>query len=97
MTASKRTPPTAEPRKSRIPTFKSIQEEAAWWEAHDVTDYLDELTLVKLVFKPRSAPRPVVIPLDPDGFTALETKARERGLTPTALAKEWIEERLRSA
>jgi len=97
MAPSKRTPLAAGPGKSRIPKFKTIQEEADWWDTHDFTDYLDEMTPVKLVFKPRPSPRPVVVPLDSAGFTALETKAKERGVTPTALAKERIEERLRSA
>jgi len=97
MADTKRAPGGAKARRSRIPEFTSIQEEAAWWDAHDVTDYLDETSPVELVFEHRPGPRPVVVPLDPDGFRALEIKAKERGVSPTALAREWIEERLRSA
>lgn len=94
---TKCTSAAGKPRKRRIPEFKSVQEEAAWWDTHDITDYLDETTPVELVFKQRPAPRPVVVPLDPDGFAALEAKAKEPGVSATTLAKEWIVERLRSA
>src|SRR5687767_10625091 len=97
MPGSKRTPLTTDPPESRIPEFKTLEEEAAWWDTHDVSDYVDELTPVTLDFRQRPSPRPVVVPLDSEGFTALEAKARERGISTTSLAKEWIEERLRSA
>ncbi len=32
----------------KIPKFKTIQEEARFWDTHDVTDYLDELEPVDL-------------------------------------------------
>ena len=28
----------------RIPAFNNVEEEAAFWDTHDVTDYLDEST-----------------------------------------------------
>jgi hypothetical protein len=34
--------------KSRIPEFKSREEEAAFWDTHDFTDYLDEMKPVKV-------------------------------------------------
>ena len=30
-------------QKSRIPDFKTFEEEAAWWDTHDPADYQDEL------------------------------------------------------
>jgi hypothetical protein len=30
--------------KSRIPTFKSIEEEAAFWDTHSSAEFADELT-----------------------------------------------------
>ena len=35
---------------SRIPKFRSINEERAFWQTHSATDYWDELTPVKLKF-----------------------------------------------
>jgi hypothetical protein len=34
--------------KSPIPDFKSIEEEAGFWDTHDFTDYLDEFKPVKV-------------------------------------------------
>ena len=36
--------------KSRIPKFKSIEEERHFWQTHDITEFWDELTPVKLKF-----------------------------------------------
>ena len=34
----------------RIPDFATRAEEAAWWDTHDITDYLDELEPVTVRF-----------------------------------------------
>lgn len=36
--------------RSRIPAFATRQEEAEWWDTHDITDYLDELEPVDVRF-----------------------------------------------
>lgn len=35
-------------QKSRIPAFASREEEAAFWDTHDITEYLDELKPVAM-------------------------------------------------
>lgn len=32
----------------RIPAFSSVEEEATFWDTHDLTDYLDESTPVQI-------------------------------------------------
>jgi len=39
--------------KTDIPKFKSYAQEAAFWDSHDVTDYLDEMKFVDIEFLPR--------------------------------------------
>jgi hypothetical protein len=34
--------------KSRVPDFQSREEEAAFWDTHDFTEFLDETRIVKL-------------------------------------------------
>ncbi len=34
----------ADQQRNRIPDFASREEEAAFWEAHDITDYLKSFT-----------------------------------------------------
>lgn len=35
---------------SRVPTFSSREEEAAWWDTHDLADYQDEFETVEARF-----------------------------------------------
>lgn len=35
---------------SRIPVFSSREEEAAWWDSHDLADYQDEFETVEARF-----------------------------------------------
>lgn len=37
---------------SRIPQFHSREEEAGFWDTHDVTDYLDDLRRGEVRFAP---------------------------------------------
>ena len=44
-------------KKSKIPKFKSIEEEASFWDTHSFVDFEDEMEDVEIVFdlkEPRS-------------------------------------------
>ena len=47
MTGKERKKPKS--TKSRIPTFKTIEEEAAFWDTYSSEEFADELTAVKNV------------------------------------------------
>jgi len=40
---------------SKIPEFQSREEEAEFWDTHDITDYLEEMRPVKVRFSPNLA------------------------------------------
>ena len=82
-----------ERRQSRIPEFKTIEEEAEFWDTHDTTDYEDEFKPVKVRFADKLFDR-VTIPVDADTLVQLEALAREAELNATALARRWVLERL---
>ena len=82
-----------ERKKSRIPEFKTIAEEAEFWDTHDTTDYEDEFKPIKARFADKLFDR-VTIPVDADMLAQLDTLAREEKLNATALARRWILERL---
>ncbi len=82
-----------EHRKSQIPEFASREEEAKWWDTHDVTDYLDELEPVKVRFA-KNLSQGVTIRLDPETLSELRTRAHGKGIGPTTLARMWILEHL---
>ncbi len=83
-----------EKRKSRIPEFKSREEEAEFWDTHDTADYEDEFKPVKVRFA-KNLSQGITVRLDPTSLVALRSKAHEQGIGPTTLARMWILERLK--
>jgi hypothetical protein len=94
-----RTPKRADTRVSRIPEFASVQEEAEWWDTHDITDYLDELKPVEVRFAKNLSgqvlSRGITIRFDDESLAELRRRAQEKGIGPTTLARMWILERLK--
>ena len=83
----------AKKAKSRIPRFKSLEEEAQFWETHDTTEFEDEFVEVKL-----KVARPLIhtlaVRLDARTIDRLAAIARQKGLGPSTLARMWLLERL---
>src|SRR5688572_17207668 len=83
-----------QPTASRIPDFASREEEAAYWDTHDFTEFLDETRPVKLrVGKQLS--EGLTVRLDRQDRDELERRASEQGIGPSTLVRMWIKERLR--
>jgi predicted DNA binding CopG/RHH family protein len=78
---------------NRIPEFTSIEEEAEFWDTHETTDFEDEFTPVKVRFA-KHLSEGITIRLDPDTLAQLRSRAHEKGIGPTTLARMWILERL---
>ena len=81
-------------QKSRIPEFRSIEEEAEFWDTHDTTDFEDEFKPVKVRFA-RNLSEGLTIRLDPETLAQVRAHAREKGIGPTTLIRMWILERLK--
>lgn len=90
MTNEKDPKPTS---KSRIPEFASRQEEADWWDTHDLADYQDEFKTVRAKFA-KNLSQGLTIRLDEKTLTELRTVAHRKGVGPTTLARMWIVEHL---
>jgi hypothetical protein len=83
--------------KSRIPTFKSIEEEAAFWDTHSSEEFAEELTPVeKVKFVKAGSKRALTVRFDEDTFEELIKEAREKGKGPSTLARMVILEHLRT-
>ena len=80
--------------KSRIPKFKSIKEEARFWDSHDTTDFEDEFKPVRVRFA-KNLSQGITIRLDPKTLATLRSQANEKGIGPTTLARIWILEHLK--
>ena len=80
--------------KTRIPKFKSLEEERKFWDTHSVTDFLDEFKPAKVKFiKPKK--KLVSIRLDADQIEALKSAAVEQGLGYLSLIRVWISQCLK--
>ncbi len=81
---------------SQLPEFASYEEEAEFWDTHDVTDFIDE-----------SAPKPaafgevrslgIMLPMDifeMGVWREIGDCAKQAGVDATTLLQRWILERL---
>jgi predicted DNA binding CopG/RHH family protein len=83
-------------RKEPIPEFKSWEEEAEFWDTHDLSDYWDDFKPIKVRFaKNLSLSHGITVRLDSGTLIALRQAAKKMGIGPTTLARMWIIERLR--
>ena len=80
--------------KSRIPGFTSREEEAEFWDTHDIADHQDEFKTVRARFA-KSLSEGIAIRLDPEMLAELRSRAKKKGISPTTLARMWILEHLR--
>jgi len=85
-------------KKSKIPEFKTIKEEAAFWDTHDVTDYIEEMDLVTGAYLPQVGERKTVmtIRIAPSLKDRLEQVARSYDISTSSLVRMWIVDKLRS-
>lgn len=83
--------------KRRIPSFKTVEEEAAFWDTHDSTEFEDAFEdVTDLVFVKTRSTKGVTVRLDGETWAKLAQAAREKGIAPSTLARLWIMERLRA-
>lgn len=84
-------------KKSRIPYFRSIKEEAKFWDTHSFTDYWDELEDVDIIVdldEPKK--ETLIVRLQKEFKKRLEKIARSKGLNVSTLARMWLIEKLRT-
>lgn len=82
---------------SRIPKFKTLEEEANFWDTHSFVDFEDELEEVDVVVdlqKPKE--ETLVLRVQKNIKDKLEKIAKAQGLNISSLARLWLMEKLRS-
>ena len=78
----------------RIPSFANREEEAAFWDTHDITEFVgEELQPVEVTIGPELSNR-LTIRLDTADRVELAKRARAKGVGPSTLARIWLKERL---
>jgi hypothetical protein len=78
----------------RIPSFANVEEEAAFWDSHDFTDFLGESPPVEITVGKELGGR-LTLRLDQADREALDRRAKAMGVGPSTLARIWLKERLR--
>ena len=77
-----------------MPEFKNYQEEAEFWDTHDLSDYWDQGKTVKIKATfPLS--RRLELRIDEDTAKKLERVANKKGVGSSTLARMWVMEHLR--
>ena len=77
-----------------IPAFNSYEEEAAFWDTHDFTDFKQETETAKIRATTGLSAN-VQVRFEPDTDNELEAFAREHGMKKSTLIRIWVLDRLR--
>ena len=82
------------PAKRQIPTFASRQEEAEFWDTHDLTDYFDDFEYAPSWFQVEGPlSETVTLHIDVETMDEVRALAEEQGFPPDVLLQIWILER----
>lgn len=85
----------ASSRRSLIPDFQSREEEAEWWDTHDLSEIWDELGPANVTVSPNLlSEQSMSVRLPVATLDRLRSKASRKGVGHTTLARMWIMERL---
>lgn len=76
-----------------IAPFKTIEEEAHFWDTHSVVNRVHKGTLVG--FHQTNKTHTITIRFEPDHLQILRRKAIQQGIGPTTLARMWILQNLK--
>lgn len=79
----------------KIPRFKNIQEEAAFWDSHSITDYWETMEPVTVQFIPAEKKiDSMTIRLEPELKKRLGIIAQKSRLSLSTIARLWLIDRL---
>src|SRR5260370_24506461 len=81
-------------RNPGIPETDSIEELAAFWDTHDLTEFEDQLDEVTEPIFVRGEPSVVEISLKPSEIKTLKRIAQSEGMEEASLLRQWIVEKL---
>jgi predicted DNA binding CopG/RHH family protein len=76
-----------------MPPFKTLEEEATYWDTHSAVEDMDEQTPVAVHRANKT--ETLTIRFDPKDLAQLREQAHARGVGPTTLARMWVLEHLR--
>lgn len=82
-------------KNQKLPQTDSIEELARFWDAHDLTEFEDELEeVIEPIFERETA---VIIQLRPEEAEAVKKLAISQGVPDNELIYQWVREKLQTA
>jgi hypothetical protein len=85
-------------KNSKVPKFRDVKEEADFWDSHDITGYLKDLKPTRLVYKTKGEKTATVtVRVAPALKKELTRVAGCYDISPSALVRMWVVEKLRAA
>ena len=78
----------------RIPEFRNDEEEARFWETHDLSDYWDDLEPAPDVYFERPRKQMVTLRLDRPLVQRIKATAMKKGIPYSTLIRMWLVERV---
>jgi hypothetical protein len=83
-------------RRSRIPTFATVEDEAAFWDSHDTADFEDELEPIEnVVFESVRSSQGLMVRFDGDILERVDRIATATGSDSRSVIKRMVEEGIR--
>jgi len=79
--------------KAKVPKFRNREEEAAFWDTHSLTDYLDEIESVDVEIK-EPLSHVLSVRIDSKDAKELETLAKGQGVGITTMARVLLKQAL---
>jgi len=76
--------------KGRIPKFKTVEEEAEFWDTHSTTEFEDgfeDVSDVQFVVTRAQPKKGITVRLDEDFLAILRQEARQKGVGPSTLIR----------
>jgi predicted HicB family RNase H-like nuclease len=81
--------------RKKIPLFKTMQEEADFWDTHSINDYLPELKETRIEYLPKVKKESnIVLRMEPELKKRLAALSRKKGITLSTLVRIWLIEKL---
>ena len=82
-------------QRKNIPSFKSEEEERAFWETHDSTDYLDWTQAQQVIMSNlKPSTKTISLRLPQHLLDSIKAAANARDVPYQSLIKVWLQEKL---
>jgi hypothetical protein len=78
-------------KKSKIPTFRTDQEERQFWNTHSFEEFADELEELEVMIQPTRTEQ-IALRLTKRDLDTLQAYAKQRGVGHTTLARSIVEQ-----